>query len=91
MGIFCVTQGAPPSGVGGSVAREGTYVYLWLTHADIWQKATQYCAAIILQLQIHKFKKKEIIQIPKTKATLKSLGSFSFEEEYIPFSTSRRF
>ena len=30
---------------------EGTYVYLWLIHADIWQKSTQYCKAIILQLK----------------------------------------
>ena len=31
----------------------GTHVYLWLIHVDVWQKATQYCKAIILQ-----FKKK---------------------------------
>ena len=34
--------------------REGTYVYLWLIHVDIWQKTTQYCKAIILQLKINK-------------------------------------
>ena len=28
------------------------YVDLWLIHADIWQKPTQYCKAIISQLQI---------------------------------------
>ena len=28
--------------VGGTVKREGTYVYLWLIHVDIWQKPTQY-------------------------------------------------
>ena len=33
--------------------REGTYVYLWLIHVDIWQKTTKFCKAIILQ-----FKKK---------------------------------
>ena len=32
-----------------------TYVYLWLTHIDVWQKPTQYCKAIILQLKINKF------------------------------------
>ena len=31
--------------------REGTYVYLWLIHDDVWQKPTQYCKAIILQLK----------------------------------------
>ena len=34
--------------------REWTYLYLWLIHADIWQKPTQYCKAIILQLRINK-------------------------------------
>ena len=34
--------------------REGTYVYLWLIHADIWQKPTQYYKAIILQLKMKK-------------------------------------
>ena len=26
-------------------------VYLWLIHGDVWQKPTQYCKAIILQLK----------------------------------------
>ena len=43
--------------VGGNFKREGTYVYLWLTHADVWQKAAQYCKAVILQLKINKLKK----------------------------------
>ena len=38
--------------VGGSFKREGTSVYLWLTHADVWQKSTQYCEAIVLRLKI---------------------------------------
>ena len=42
--------------VRGRFKRENTYVYLWLIHADIWQKPSQYCKAIILQLKI-KFKK----------------------------------
>ena len=29
-------------------------VYLWLIHVDLWQKPTQYCKAIILQLKILK-------------------------------------
>ena len=33
----------------------GTYVYLWLTHVDVWQKANQYCKVIIPQFE--KFKK----------------------------------
>ena len=31
--------------VGGSFKREGTNVFLWLTHVDVWQKPTQYCKA----------------------------------------------
>ena len=31
------------------------YVDLLLIHVDIWQKPTQYCKAIILQLKINKF------------------------------------
>ena len=37
--------------------REETYVYLWLIHADVWQKPTQYCKVIILQLKLNTFKK----------------------------------
>ena len=37
--------------VGERVKREGTYVYLWLIHVDVWQKPTQFCKAIILQLK----------------------------------------
>jgi len=40
--------------MGGRSKREGTYVYLWLIHADIWQKPTQYYKAIILQLKMKK-------------------------------------
>ena len=28
--------------VGGRFKREGTYIYLWQIHVDIWQKPTQY-------------------------------------------------
>ena len=38
--------------VGGRRKREGTYIYLWLIHVDIWQKPTQYYKAVILQLKI---------------------------------------
>ena len=43
--------------VGGSFLREGAYVYLWLIHADVWQKQAQHCKAIILQLKVNKLKK----------------------------------
>ena len=39
--------------------REQTYVHLWLIHVDIGQKPTQYCKAIILQLNNKFFQKKK--------------------------------
>ena len=39
--------------------RKGTHVYLWLIHVDVWQKPTQYCNVITLQLKINKTKKKK--------------------------------
>ena len=42
--------------VGKRFKREGTYVYLQLIHVDVWQKPTQYCKAIILQLKLNKLK-----------------------------------
>ena len=46
--------------------REGTYVYLWLIHVDVWWRPTQYCKAITLQ-----FKKKE-----KKKTNMNSQSPF---------------
>jgi len=52
-----------PRGVGWSRrwerarGRELMYIYLWLIHADVWQKPTQYCKANILQLKINKLNK----------------------------------
>ena len=40
-------------GVGGRFKKQGTYVYLWLIHADVWQRPTQYYKAIALQLKIN--------------------------------------
>ena len=42
-------------GVGRRFTREGTYLYSWLIHADVWQKPTRYYKAIIW-LKIKKFK-----------------------------------
>ena len=43
--------------VGGRFKRDGTDVYLWLIHVDVWQKSSQYCKVIILQLKIIKLEK----------------------------------
>ena len=49
-------------GVGGGreVQGGGTSVSLWLIHVDVWQKPTQHCKALILQLNINL----EKIEIP---------------------------
>jgi len=41
--------------VGGQFKKEGTHVYPWLTHVDVWQRPAQYCEAIFLQLATNKF------------------------------------
>ena len=63
VGTSCVMQGAQPGAsvttyrggmgleMGGRFKREGTFVYLWLIHVDVWRKLTQHCEAIILQLK----------------------------------------
>ena len=38
--------------IGRRFKREGTYVYPWLIHADIWQKPSQCCRVIVFQLKI---------------------------------------
>ena len=43
--------------VGGKFKKKGTYVYLWLIHVAVWQKPTQYCKAIIIQVKINKILK----------------------------------
>ena len=51
-----ISVSSKTSGVEGGrkVQERETYVYLWLMHADVWHKPTQYCKPIILQLKINK-------------------------------------
>ena len=44
--------------VGGSFKRKGSYVYLWLIHADVWQKPHN-IVNLILQLKKNKFEGKK--------------------------------
>ena len=37
--------------VGGIFKREGTHVYLWPIHVEVWQEPSQYCKEIILSLK----------------------------------------
>ena len=50
--------------VGGRLKRERTYVYLQLSHVDVWQKPAQYCKAIILQLQTNLKTRTRYIPVP---------------------------
>ena len=45
--------------VGGRLKREGTQVYIWLIHVDIWKRPTQCGKLIILQLKIDIFLKEK--------------------------------
>ena len=57
--------------VGRRFKREGTYVYLWLIHADVWQKPTQHCKAIIVQLKI---KLKKILKALRIKLLINNFN-----------------
>ena len=61
MGSCCIThlEGRDRGRVGGKLTREGIYEYLWLIHIVVCQKPKQHYKAIILQLRINFFKKKE--------------------------------
>ena len=45
--------------VGGRFKMEEICVHLWLIHAGLWQKPTQHCKAITLQLKINNFLKEQ--------------------------------
>ena len=82
MGICCVIQVTPPGlcnnlqwwDGGGRFKREGIEVNLWLIHVDVWQKPTQYCKAIILQLKINTFNYKESKEKINASKGKKNLG-----------------
>ena len=42
-------------GGGKGVHKRGDICTLMVVHVDVWQKPTQFCKAIILQLKIYKF------------------------------------
>ena len=67
-------------GVGGRFKREGTYVYLWLIHTVVWQKATQHCETVILQLKMF-FKNRCIVAPQKKMSVLLSRCSVKFHSE----------
>ena len=73
MGICCVSQRTQTGAMyqsrgvgwkgrwqGGSRGREYMYVYLWLTHVEVWQKTAKFYKAIILQLKNKLIKERKI-------------------------------
>ena len=51
------TWGCERVGGGRSFRREGTYIYLWLIHVDVWQNGNQYCKSNYPLIK-NKFKKR---------------------------------
>ena len=51
--VFCDNlEGCNVLGVGRKFQEGGDIcIYIWLIHVDIWQKPTQYCKTIVLQLK----------------------------------------
>ena len=49
----------------------GTHVHLWLIHVNVWQKPSQYCKVIILQLKQINFLK--ISEMTNTIVEIKKL------------------
>ena len=44
-------EGSGGEGSGRGTSRKETHVCLWPIHVDVWQKSSQYCKVIILQLK----------------------------------------
>ena len=47
----------------GRKVQEGEDLCTLMTYVHVWQKPTQYCKAIVLQLKINKFLKKIVMNI----------------------------
>ena len=45
--------------------RSKHFLYLWLSHIDVWQKQTQYCKTIMFQLKIDKEKINKMVTLKK--------------------------
>ena len=70
---------------GGKFKPEGPYVHLWLSHVDVWQKPTQYCKAIVLQLKINsKNFKVDVTRVLKDKTQKHTTGIWIVAFRNIP-------
>ena len=70
------------TGGGRETQEGGTYVNLWLIHADVGQKSNQYCKAIINQLKINFSKGPEKCKIRDSKCYINLLAAF--RKYYLP-------
>ena len=50
-GLWDNPEGWGGEGVGREVQNGGTHVHPWLIHVNVWQKPSQYCKVISLQLK----------------------------------------
>ena len=46
-GSVSTWRGGMGRDMGGRFKREGTYVYLWLIHVEVWQKTAKFSKAIV--------------------------------------------
>ena len=65
--------------------RKGTCVHLWMIHVDVWQKPSQYCKAIILQLEKKKKKTMPYFSLIPVKTRILGLNSFLIGEKHALF------
>ena len=72
----------------GRFEREGTYIYIGLIHVVVWWKPTQYCKAMILQLNIN-LKKRGIRGVCLSVAALLRLSHFAPLISVLPVSKIR--
>ena len=69
--MLCYNLNGWDEGRGGrEVQREGTYVNLWLIHADVWRKSSQYCNHIPIK------KKKNLLANARDIGSIPGLGRF---------------
>jgi len=54
--VLWLPRGGDSVGHRREVQEEGTHVYLWLIHVDVWQKRARYYKAIAFQLKVNKNK-----------------------------------
>ena len=49
-------MGGKGQDMGGRFKRERIYVYLWLIHAEVWQKTTKFCKQLSFKKNFKKLK-----------------------------------